>query len=160
LRADDVTKCGAISLASAADTDALGAALAGLLRPGDVVALSGPLGAGKTSLARGILSALGLGEEAPSPSYNLVIAYEPPELRIPVWHIDLYRIEDADEIDELGLADARNDAVLLIEWPERMGGALWPDALQLNLEPDPDGGRRLTWSVPTAWEIRWPPHRS
>ena len=151
---------GAISLASAADTDALGAALAGRLRIGDVIALSGPLGAGKTSLARGILSALGLSEEAPSPSYNLVIAYEPPEVRIPVWHIDLYRIENAGDIEEIGLADARNDAVLLIEWPERMGGRLWPDALQLSLEPHPDGGRRLTWSVPAAWEMRWPPHRS
>ena len=155
-----MTQSGAILLASAADTDALGAALAGLLRIGDVVALCGPLGAGKTSLARGILSALGLSEEAPSPSYNLVIAYEPPEVRIPVWHIDLYRIEDADEIDELGLGDARSDTVLLIEWPERMGDRLWPDALQFSLEPAPDGGRRLTWSVPAAWEMRWPPHRS
>ena len=150
----------AISLASAADTEALGARLAELLQPGDVVALSGSLGAGKTSLARGILSALGLREEAPSPSYNIVIAYEPPEVRIPVWHIDLYRIENAEDIEELGLADARNDAVLLIEWPERMGGRLWPDALQLSLEAAPDGGRRLTWTVPAAWEMRWPPHRS
>jgi len=77
-----------------------------------------------------------------------------------LWHVDLYRIEDADEIEELGLADARADAALLIEWPERMGGLLWSDALRLTLEPEPTGGRRLTWAAPAAWEGRWPLLRS
>jgi tRNA threonylcarbamoyladenosine biosynthesis protein TsaE len=86
-----------------------------------------------------------------------VIAYDPPEVRLPLWHVDLYRIEDAQEIDELGLEDARQDAALLIEWPERMGDQLWDDTLRLSLEPAPTGGRRLTWSVPKAWEGRWPP---
>jgi tRNA threonylcarbamoyladenosine biosynthesis protein TsaE len=153
-------RTGTILLADAAETDGLGHALAGVLRAGDVVALSGPLGAGKTSLARGALAALGLDEEAPSPSFSLVIAYEPPEVRIPLWHVDLYRIEDIDEIAELGLDDARADSALLIEWPERMGTMLWEDALRLNLEPDLNGGRRLTWAAPTAWDMRWPPFQS
>ena len=153
-------RAGALALADALETEKLGAELAAILRPGDVVGLSGPLGAGKTTFARGVLAALGLGDEAPSPSFSLVIAYEPPDVRLPLWHVDLYRIEDADEIEELGLADARADAALLIEWPERMGGLLWNDALRLTLEPEPTGGRRLTWAAPAAWEGRWPLLRS
>ena len=149
-------RSGAIPLADAAQTEKLGATLADLLRPGDVVALSGPLGAGKTTLARGALAALGLSDEAPSPSFSLVIAYDPPDVRLPLWHVDLYRIEDPGEIEELGLDDARTDTALLIEWPERMGTLLWDDALRLALEPEPAGGRRLTWAAPAAWEARWP----
>lgn len=148
---------GAIALAGPAATAAWGAALAPLLQPGDVVALSGPLGAGKTSFARATLAALGLDGEAPSPSFPIVIAYEPPDVRLPLWHVDLYRVEDAGEIAELGLDEARLDAALLIEWPERMGGLLWADALRLVFEPASDGGRRLTWITPAAWEGRWPP---
>jgi len=149
-------RSGTMSLSDAFQTEKQGAALASVLRAGDVVALSGPLGAGKTTFARGVLEALGLGGEAPSPSYNLVIAYDPPDVRLPLWHVDLYRIEEPQEIEELGLGDARTDAVLLIEWPERMGDRLWNDALQLSLEPEPTGGRRLTWTIPKAWEGRWP----
>ena len=151
-----MTRSGTIALADTPATEALGAALAGVLRAGDVVALSGPLGAGKTTFARGVLGALGLSGEAPSPSFSLVIAYEPPDVRLPLWHVDLYRIEEADEIDELGLDDARIDAALLIEWPERMGDGLWEDALRLSLHPEPTGGRRLTWTIPAAWDGRWP----
>ncbi len=146
-------------LADADATLALGAGLAPLLTIGDVVALSGPLGAGKTTLARGVLAGLGLDGEAPSPSYPLVIAYDPPELRLPLRHIDLYRIEAAQELDELGLDEAQGEAALLIEWPERMGARLWPEALRLGLEPRADGGRRLTWEAPASWEARWPPAR-
>jgi tRNA threonylcarbamoyladenosine biosynthesis protein TsaE len=148
---------GALLLAGAAESEALGAKLAALIRPGDVIALSGELGAGKTTLARGLLAGLGLEGEAPSPSFALVIAYAPPELRLPLWHVDLYRVDDSAEIEELGLDDARADTALLIEWPERMGTALWPDTLRLHLSIEPDGARRLTWAVPTAWEARWPP---
>lgn len=139
------------------ETEAAGASLAALLRPGDVIALSGPLGAGKTSLARGLLAGLGLADEAPSPSYPIVIAYAPPELRIPVWHVDLYRVESADEAEELGLDDARAEAALLIEWPDRLGDLLWPDTLRLDISVEADGARRLTWVCPSSWEARWPP---
>jgi tRNA threonylcarbamoyladenosine biosynthesis protein TsaE len=104
-----------------------------------------------------VLTALGLEGEAPSPSFPIVIAYDPPDVRIPLLHVDLYRIEAANELDELGLGDSRSDAALLIEWPERMGATLWPDALRLALEPAADDGRRLTWVAPAAWEGRWPP---
>jgi tRNA threonylcarbamoyladenosine biosynthesis protein TsaE len=149
-------RSGTILLGDADQTERLGAELASVLRPGDVIALSGPLGAGKTTFARGALAALGLADEAPSPSFSIVIAYDPPDVRLPLWHIDLYRIEDPEEIAELGLDDARTDAVLLIEWPERMGALLWDDTLRLTLEPEPAGGRRLTWTAPAAWEGRWP----
>jgi len=149
-------RSGTMALGDAFETEKMGAALADMLRAGDVVALSGPLGAGKTTFARGVLGALGLTGEAPSPSFSLVIAYDPPDVRLPLWHVDLYRIEEQEEMEELGLDDARADAALLIEWPERMGERLWDDALRLSLEPEPTGGRRLTWTIPEAWDGRWP----
>lgn len=155
-----MTSHGTLSLSGPLETERLGAALASVLRAGDVVALSGPLGAGKTTLARGVLAALGLRDEAPSPSFSLAIVYEPPDVRLPLWHVDLYRIEDPDEVHELGLDDARADSALLIEWPERMGASLWADALRLSLEVMPRDARRLTWTAPAAWEARWPPLRS
>jgi len=144
-------------LADPAATEAAGAALAAVLRAGDAVALHGDLGAGKTTFARGLLAALGLDGEAPSPSFAIVQAYAPPEIRLPVWHVDLYRIEDPEEALEFGLDDARSDTALIIEWPERLGPALWPDTLHLHFEPQADGARRLTWQAPAAWEARWPP---
>ena len=137
-------------------TTAAGALLAQSLRVGDVVALSGDLGAGKTSFARGMLAALGLVEDAPSPSFAIIIPYAPPEVRLPLWHIDLYRIEKPAEIEELGLDEARREAALVIEWPERMGPWLWSDALQISLENDESGGRRLTVAAPPSWEGRCP----
>lgn len=150
-------KTGAMLLADAAATERCGAQLAAVLRQGDVIALSGTLGAGKTTFARGVLAGLGLEDEAPSPSFPIVIAYDPPDLRLPLWHVDLYRIDDPDEIDELGLDEARETAALLIEWPERIGGDLWPDTLRLTFAATADGGRCLTWAAPTAWGARWPP---
>lgn len=144
-------------LAGEADARALGHWIAALLRIGDVIALKGDLGAGKTTLARGVLAGLGLAGEAPSPTFAIVQPYDPPLVRLPVLHADLYRIEDPDELYELGLDEARTDSTLLIEWPERMGDQLWPDALVLTLEPDASGGRRLTAAVPAAWGDRWPP---
>lgn len=144
-------------LADEAATQALGAALATRLRAGDVVTLEGPLGAGKTSLARGALAALGLAGEAPSPTFAIVQSYGPPEVRLAVLHVDLYRLDDPGELDELGLEDALIDSALLVEWPERAGEGRWPEALRLRLEPLMTGGRRLTANVPAAWRRRWPP---
>jgi tRNA threonylcarbamoyladenosine biosynthesis protein TsaE len=138
-----------------AASEAFGAALAGVLSAGDVVTLRGELGVGKTSIARGTLSALGLEGEAPSPSFAIVQPYAPPEVSLPILHIDLYRIDDPREIEELGLDDALYDSALLIEWPERADGR-WPDALALVIERQPDGARRLTATLPPAWERRWP----
>lgn len=135
---------------------ALGAALAHVLRAGDVIALSGGLGAGKTTLARGLLSALGLAEEAPSPTFAIVQPYEPPEVRMPVAHVDLYRLDDPSEVAELGLDDYRSDGALVVEWPERMGERLWADALLVKIEVQSDGARRLTASLPQSWKERWP----
>ena len=135
-------------------TRQLGAALAAIAKPGDVITLTGPLGAGKTAFARGFLRALGHEGEVPSPSFAIVQPYE--ELDPPVWHVDLYRIEDPSEIDELGLESAA-DAVLLVEWPERSAPHTWPQALSLLVDFDQDGHRSLTANVPPSWENRWPP---
>ena len=132
---------------------ALGAKLAELARSGDVIALSGPLGVGKTAVARGFLAAKGHAGEVPSPTFAIVQPYE--HLDPPVWHVDLYRIEEASEIEELGL-DAATDGVLIVEWPERAGD-LWPEALTLTLEFGSKGDRILTAKVPPSWEGRWPP---
>ncbi|MBX3593883.1 tRNA (adenosine(37)-N6)-threonylcarbamoyltransferase complex ATPase subunit type 1 TsaE [Sphingomonas sp.] len=143
-------------LENAAASEALGHALAGVVGPGDIVALSGQLGAGKTSIARGLLAALGLEGEAPSPSFAIVQPYEPPETRCPVLHVDLYRLDDPEEIAELGLDDARHDSLLIVEWPERLPDSAWADALWLTLTIMPDGARALTARVPAAWKDRWP----
>jgi tRNA threonylcarbamoyladenosine biosynthesis protein TsaE len=136
------------------DTAATGASLARQVRAGDVIALSGPLGVGKTAFARGLIAALGHQGDVPSPSFAIVQPYD--DLEPPVWHVDLYRIEDPSEIDELGL-DAAADAVLLVEWPERAGRHEWPEALVLSLSFAPNGDRILTAEVPPSWEGRWPP---
>ena len=128
--------------------------LARLARPGDVITLSGPLGVGKTALARGFLAAMGHGGEVPSPSFAIVQPYE--DLHPPIWHVDLYRVEDPSELQELGL-DAAADAVLIVEWPERGGDGAWPNALRLTLDFVEGGARRLTAKVPPSWEDRWPP---
>lgn len=135
-------------------TARIGAELAARAIAGDVITLSGPLGVGKTALARGFLAALGHGGEVPSPSFSIVQPYE--DLQPPVWHVDLYRIEDPSELEELGL-DAAVDAVLLVEWPERAGAGAWSEALALSLDFAQAGERILTAKVPPSWEGRWPP---
>jgi tRNA threonylcarbamoyladenosine biosynthesis protein TsaE len=141
-------------LASEAETAAAGASLARVARAGDVITLSGPLGVGKTALARGFIAALGHEADVPSPSFAIVQPYD--ELEPPVWHVDLYRIEERSEIDELGL-DAAADAVLVIEWPDRAGPSAWTEALALSLDFAPNGDRILTAKVPPSWEGRWSP---
>ena len=143
-----------MTLTDAAATAAIGARLAPLLRPGDVVTLDGPLSAGKTTLVRGLIGALGHEGEVPSPSFAIVQPYE--ALVPPVWHVDLYRIEDSGELAELGLDEIEEQGVLLIEWPGRAGHGAWPEALALSLGVEEDGSRVLTAVVPAAWEGRWP----
>jgi len=135
-------------------TASFGAQVARLVRAGDIITLSGPLGVGKTALARGFIAALGHKGEVPSPSFSIVQPYD--DIEPPVWHVDLYRIESRSEIEELGL-DAIADGVLLVEWPERAGENAWPDALRLSLAFAQNGERNLTAQVPPAWEERWPP---
>ncbi|MCL6697617.1 tRNA (adenosine(37)-N6)-threonylcarbamoyltransferase complex ATPase subunit type 1 TsaE [Sphingomonas sp. NSE70-1] len=137
-----------------AATIAFGRKLAKALRVGDVITLSGPLSAGKTTMVRGLLGALGHDGEVPSPSFAIVQPYE--SLKLPVWHVDLYRIDDPSDLAELGLEDIREDGVLIIEWPEHGGAAAWPEALGLSLNVEEDGSRALTANVPSSWEGRWP----
>ena len=146
-----------ILLRSFAETLACGAKLGAILGVGDVIALNGPLGAGKTLFTKGILAGLGYGGDVPSPSYPLVIPYEPPATRIPLTHADLYRVDDPVRLEELALDGARADGAPVIEWPDRMGTRAWPDMLNLTLAVHDDSTRALTAQVPPAWEHRWPP---
>jgi tRNA threonylcarbamoyl adenosine modification protein YjeE len=138
-----------LTLADAAQTAALGARIAASLAPGDAVALEGDLGAGKTTLARAILAALGLAEDVPSPTFTLVQRYE--TARLAVSHFDLYRVEDESEMEELGLDEALSDGAALIEWPERAGSWLPADALHVQLAIAGETARRVRLSGPSKW---------
>ena len=140
-------------LAAMAD---FGARIAARLRPGDVVALSGGLGTGKTTLARGIIAALGHQGEVPSPTFTIVEAYAPPDVRLPLVHADFYRLDRPAEADELGLDDYREGAALIAEWPERVGGfATEPGCLAIALESAGEG-RRAVVEPGVAWHGRLP----
>jgi len=138
-----------ISISSPGETAALGARIAALLAPGDAVALEGDLGAGKTTLARAILVALGFDETVPSPTFTLVQRYETP--RLAVAHFDLYRVEREEEIEELGLDEALTEGAVLIEWPERAGSRLPADALHVQLAIVDETSRRARISGPQRW---------
>lgn len=138
-----------IELSDLAATEALGARIAAGLQKGDVVALEGDLGAGKTTLARAVLRALSVEEAVPSPSFTLVQSYE--TARFPVRHFDLYRLEDPSEVDELGLEDALSDGAVLVEWPEKAKGRLPQDGLHVLLEWDGEK-RRARLAGPSRWE--------
>ncbi len=121
-----------VALPSPDATAALAIALARIVRLGDVIALDGELGVGKTTFARAIIHALGgAGEEVPSPTFTLLQAYELPT--ITVCHFDLYRLDGPEGLAELGLEDAFADAVSLIEWPDRLGSLLPDDHLHITL---------------------------
>ncbi|MEL6257439.1 MAG: tRNA (adenosine(37)-N6)-threonylcarbamoyltransferase complex ATPase subunit type 1 TsaE [Pseudomonadota bacterium] len=141
-----------VDLPDEAATRRAGARLAKLLEPGDVVALYGNLGAGKTTLSRGVIQALcGDGVEAPSPTYTLVQTYEAPHLSI--WHFDLYRLERPDEVYELGWDDAAS-GVALVEWPERAGALLPRWRLDLRLGEAGDGRRMVLEPHGEPWQRR------
>ena len=132
-------------------TIAFGAALASILAPGDVVCLTGPLGAGKTTLARGLIKAATGAAEAPSPTFALVETYEAPQAAI--WHFDLYRLETAEEIWELGFEEAIDQGICLIEWPERIEAQLPADPLIIALNPT-QTPRQAILRGGQAWEKR------
>jgi tRNA threonylcarbamoyladenosine biosynthesis protein TsaE len=139
----------AIALPDLAATEALGARIAAGLSVGDTIALEGDLGAGKTTLARAILRALGVREDVPSPTFTLVQLYETPRLN--VRHYDLYRIESPDEIEELGLDDALAEGAALIEWPERAYGRLPVDMLHVVLATTGADSRSALLTGPMKW---------
>ena len=133
--------------------ETLGERIAARLRPGDVVALSGPLGSGKTTLARSIIAALGHRGEVPSPTFTIVETYE---LEPPLVHADFYRLERPQEAEELGLDDYREGAALIAEWPERAGGfAHEPSCLSVALEVA-DHGRKAIVEAGADWHGRMP----
>ena len=144
-----------LSLADAEATGALGARIAPLLAPGEAVLLYGPLGMGKSTLARGLIRALTRpDEDVPSPTFTLVQFYDSAP---PVAHFDLYRLTRPEEAFEIGLDEALDDGAALIEWPERLGDdpgrMLGPDRLIITLEED--GPARLaTVSGAGSWETK------
>ena len=135
---------------SEADTAALGELLAARAQPGDVFALYGTLGMGKSVLARAFIQKLCGGQEVPSPTFTLVQTYEAPEFDI--YHFDLYRLKSAEEIFEIGVEEALYGNVCLIEWPEKMGGYLPRDIFRIVIEPEGQG-RRITVSAASPTRI-------
>jgi tRNA threonylcarbamoyl adenosine modification protein YjeE len=130
-------------------TARLGAGIAAALRTGDAVALWGDLGAGKTTLARAILRALGVSEDVPSPTFTIVQGYDTPGLTVS--HYDLYRVKQPREMQELGFDDALDQGAVLVEWPERAPEILPPEALHVRLGLQ-DGGRAARLTGPMRWE--------
>ena len=140
-----------IDVASEEETEALAARIARTLMPGDTLLLDGPIGAGKSALSRAVIRAA-LGnplEEVPSPTFTLVQTYHAPEYEI--WHCDLYRLSSPDELVELGLDDAFDTAVCLIEWPDRLGSDAPEGATRVNIEPIGDTSRRLHLTGTKRW---------
>lgn len=150
-----------IFLPDEAATTRFAQAMSALCKAGDCVLLTGPIGAGKTHLSRGLIQHLlarhGLAEDVPSPTFTLVQTYEAGALEI--WHADLYRLSHPDDVFELGLDEAFSTALCLIEWPDRLGELAPPGALNITLSPTEDGlGRRveMTSDVPD-WADRLAP---
>lgn len=135
-----------------AATAQLGAAIAAKLKPGEAVCLSGPLGAGKSTLARALIRALTTpAEEVPSPTFTLVQFYEGPRLKVA--HFDLYRLSNPDEAYEIGLDEALDDGAAIIEWPERLQGRLPADRLDVEIGLL-EVGRSVRLIPYGAWEGR------
>ena len=126
-----------IALPDEAATLELGARLSKRLKRGDVVCLNGGLGAGKTTLSRGLIYALTGQDEVPSPTYTLVQTYDAPDFEI--WHFDLYRLKSPSEVWALGIEDALYDGVCLIEWPERLGDLKPSGTIDMTIEFEGDG---------------------
>lgn len=144
-----------LALANEAATGRLAVRLARLARKGDVIALKGTLGSGKTTFARAFIRArLGESAEVPSPTFTLVEIYRggvPPA----IWHFDLFRLGSPDEARELGFEEALAEDITLIEWPERLGTLLPPERLELAFDagPTPES-RRVTVAPSPVWQER------
>jgi tRNA threonylcarbamoyladenosine biosynthesis protein TsaE len=143
-----------MNLPDEAATARLGEAIAQSLQPGEAVCLSGPLGAGKSTLARALVRALTTpDEDVPSPTFTLVQFYEGPRLKVA--HFDLYRLSNPDEAYEIGLDEALDDGAAVIEWPERLADRLPADRLAVEIAlAEDDGGRRVRLTRHGAWEGR------
>jgi tRNA threonylcarbamoyl adenosine modification protein YjeE len=140
---------GGLLVRSLAETEDLARRIAPRLRVGDTVALKGELGAGKTTLARAVLRALGVTGDVPSPSFTLVQEYDTARLKI--LHCDLYRINDRTELAELGIEDALCEGAVLIEWPERAESCIPQNALWIEMEISGKSERRMTICGPERW---------
>ena len=142
-----------VAVADEAGTGAVARALAALARPREVITLSGPLGAGKTSFARSFIAAAGGDSEVPSPTFTLVQIYETPHGTI--YHFDLYRLERAEDAFEIGIEDAFADGISLIEWPDRLGRYLPRERLDIALHPGAhDTERRIELTANASWADR------
>jgi len=144
-----------LHLTDAEATAALAIRLAPALQAGDCILLCGPIGAGKTHFCRALiqarLAALGRAEDVPSPTFTLVQVYDGGNVEI--WHTDLYRLTSADEVFELGLDEAFDSAICLVEWPDRLGPFAPANALSLTLTPDESGESRLAHLASSS--ARW-----
>ncbi|WP_170382383.1 tRNA (adenosine(37)-N6)-threonylcarbamoyltransferase complex ATPase subunit type 1 TsaE [Ruegeria atlantica] len=143
-----------ITLNSPEETAELATGLGAKLQPGDIVLLEGEIGSGKTHFARSLIQSLMIvPEDVPSPTFTLVQAYDTPSGDI--WHCDLYRLSAVEEIEELGLTEAFDTAICLIEWPGKLGPLTPTNALTLHLQTDPNSMEKrhlnLCWSDP-----KWP----
>lgn len=138
------------SLDSVDETAALGRRISPILKPGDVLLLEGPLGAGKSLFARSVIQArLGHPEDVPSPTFTLVQTYDTADLEI--WHCDLYRLSGPDAAQELGLEDAFETAACLVEWPSRLGDMRPADAITLKLElAEKESARNIAFFGPPS----------
>lgn len=149
-----------IELPDLAAMERLGRAIAEALRPGDVVALEGGLGAGKTTLARSIVAGLGHEGEVPSPSFSIIEPYDPPAVRLPLVHADFYRLKHPEEAMEIGLDDYREGAALIAEWPDHAGGFAHEDgclSIRLEFAGEEGAGGRIAIVEPGAdWLGREP----
>ncbi|PHQ72338.1 MAG: tRNA (adenosine(37)-N6)-threonylcarbamoyltransferase complex ATPase subunit type 1 TsaE [Sneathiella sp.] len=141
------------------ETIALAGKFAPSLRRGDIVALTGTLGAGKTAFARAVIQALADdASDVPSPTYNLLLTYDCPARGFTIYHYDLYRLERADEVLELDIDEAFDDGVSLIEWPDRMGRYLPADHLEIRIEPcENESARRVIFFGSKSWKARLAP---
>lgn len=146
-----MSQLSSLFLADPDATAALARRFAAVVGPGDVLLLQGPIGAGKSHFARALIQSF-VAEDVPSPTFTLVQTYEAPDFAI--WHADLYRLGSADEVAELGLFEAFDTAVCLVEWPEKLGEEAPKQALTLRFSVESQGRHVQASSLDGAWDAR------